>query len=501
MKAAESAGLVELAARSGRRQRRQLQHPLLPAQPARARARRLRRARRRPARDRPLPPGLAALETDWNWRLEPDKGGSLRAVGDIGSHWLDLMTFLTGQRVDRGHGRPRDVHPSRASSRRVRSRPSPRSAARDTVERARSRPRTPRRSCCASRTARAARWPSRRSARAARTRCAGRSTDRAAPRPGTPRQPDQLWLGHRERPNEILLRESGAHERRRQRLPRPARRACRGLRRHVRRPLPGRSTPTSSPAARPRGRLRHVRRRPRRDARRRRDRRERPRRAAGSTSTARPRRAAAPGAETHAMRLGFLTAPFPDTPLDGGRRLGGRQRASRCSRSRAGRRPTGPTRRYAGTSHIDVANLSRRPGAGHPRRDRGARASRSRASASTRTRSIPTRRIATTVIAHLRHVIDGGREDGRPAREHVHGRRRGEEPGRELGGGAPRLAGHRRASRRTTAARSPSRTARCCSSYDEWPGGHNIATTPRDVAADPRAVGRHDRAQLRPDRT
>jgi len=39
------------------------------------------------------------LETDWNWRLEPDKGGSLRAVGDIGSHWLDLMTFLTGAQV------------------------------------------------------------------------------------------------------------------------------------------------------------------------------------------------------------------------------------------------------------------------------------------------------------------------------------------------------------------------------------------------------------------
>ena len=35
-------------------------------------------------------------------------------------------------------------------------------------------------------------------------------------------------------------------------------------------------------------------------------------------------------------------------------------------------------------------------------------------------------------------------------------------------------------------------------SYDEWPGGHNIATTPRHVAPDPRAVGRHDRAQLRP---
>ncbi len=39
------------------------------------------------------------LETDWNWRLQPDRGGALRAVGDIGSHWLDLMTFVTGQRI------------------------------------------------------------------------------------------------------------------------------------------------------------------------------------------------------------------------------------------------------------------------------------------------------------------------------------------------------------------------------------------------------------------
>ena len=39
------------------------------------------------------------LESDWNWRLQPDRGGALRAVGDIGSHWLDLITFVTGQRV------------------------------------------------------------------------------------------------------------------------------------------------------------------------------------------------------------------------------------------------------------------------------------------------------------------------------------------------------------------------------------------------------------------
>src|SRR5262249_59653599 len=37
--------------------------------------------------------------TDWNWRLEPERGGDLRAVGDIGSHWLDLVQFVSGRRV------------------------------------------------------------------------------------------------------------------------------------------------------------------------------------------------------------------------------------------------------------------------------------------------------------------------------------------------------------------------------------------------------------------
>jgi predicted dehydrogenase len=39
------------------------------------------------------------LETDWNWRLESKKAGRLRAVADIGSHWLDLARFVTGQRI------------------------------------------------------------------------------------------------------------------------------------------------------------------------------------------------------------------------------------------------------------------------------------------------------------------------------------------------------------------------------------------------------------------
>jgi predicted dehydrogenase len=37
--------------------------------------------------------------SDWNWRLEPHLGGELRVVADIGTHWLDLMMWITGRKV------------------------------------------------------------------------------------------------------------------------------------------------------------------------------------------------------------------------------------------------------------------------------------------------------------------------------------------------------------------------------------------------------------------
>ncbi len=39
-----------------------------------------------------------AKATDWNWRLEADQGGTLRSVGDIGTHWVDLVSFIVGQK-------------------------------------------------------------------------------------------------------------------------------------------------------------------------------------------------------------------------------------------------------------------------------------------------------------------------------------------------------------------------------------------------------------------
>ena len=41
-----------------------------------------------------------AKPTDWNWRLVADEGGALRSVGDIGTHWVDLTSFVTGLKAD-----------------------------------------------------------------------------------------------------------------------------------------------------------------------------------------------------------------------------------------------------------------------------------------------------------------------------------------------------------------------------------------------------------------
>lgn len=39
-------------------------------------------------------------ETDYNWRVLAERGGELRAMADIGTHWIDLVTSLTGLEVE-----------------------------------------------------------------------------------------------------------------------------------------------------------------------------------------------------------------------------------------------------------------------------------------------------------------------------------------------------------------------------------------------------------------
>jgi len=38
-------------------------------------------------------------DTDYNWRLEPEMAGTSRAVADIGSHWMDLIEYVSGLKV------------------------------------------------------------------------------------------------------------------------------------------------------------------------------------------------------------------------------------------------------------------------------------------------------------------------------------------------------------------------------------------------------------------
>jgi len=51
--------------------------------------------------------------TDFNWRVLAEHGGELRAVADIGTHWLDLVTFVTGLEVEAVCADLRTVHPVR----------------------------------------------------------------------------------------------------------------------------------------------------------------------------------------------------------------------------------------------------------------------------------------------------------------------------------------------------------------------------------------------------
>ncbi len=51
--------------------------------------------------------------SDYNWRVLADQGGELRAVSDIGTHWLDLIRSLTGLEVESVMADLCTVHPRR----------------------------------------------------------------------------------------------------------------------------------------------------------------------------------------------------------------------------------------------------------------------------------------------------------------------------------------------------------------------------------------------------
>ena len=53
------------------------------------------------------------LPTDYNWRVLAREGGALRAVADIGTHWLDLIQSITGLEIESVCADLKTVHPVR----------------------------------------------------------------------------------------------------------------------------------------------------------------------------------------------------------------------------------------------------------------------------------------------------------------------------------------------------------------------------------------------------
>ncbi|HEY6762398.1 MAG TPA: Gfo/Idh/MocA family oxidoreductase [Baekduia sp.] len=147
-------------------------------------------------------------DTDWNWRLERGTGGALRAVGDIGSHWIDLTTHVTGCRVEsvmadlttfiperRQPTGPVETFATEAGS-----------AASDSVVRAIDTEDTASILLRFDSGARAAFTVSQLSAGRKNALSFQVDGSRAA-LAWMAERPDELWIGHRDEPNQVLLRD------------------------------------------------------------------------------------------------------------------------------------------------------------------------------------------------------------------------------------------------------------------------------------------------------
>ena len=176
------------------------------------------------------------------------------------------------------------------------------------------------------------------------------------------------------------------------------------------------------------------------------------------------------------MRLGLLTAPFADTPLEdvvAWTAANGFESIEIACWPRT----TGPTRRYAGTSHIDVANLSKD------------QASELRGSIEATGLTIsglgyypnplnPDREHRAEVIGHLQHVISAAEKMDLPLVNTFMGADRSKsqddnwQEALRVWPDIVRFAQDH--GRKLTIENCP-----MLFSDDEWPGGHNLATNPR----------------------
>src|ERR687897_815924 len=144
--------------------------------------------------------------TDWNWRLDPKQGGLLRSVADIGTHWLDLTSFVTGKRVASVFADLHTVHTTRrAPSGRVETF----SSDRHDVERVDRTVESEDMAHVLLRYEDGSRGNVTISQLAAgrKNRLVFELDGAEGSLAWSSERPEELWLGHRDRPNEVLLRD------------------------------------------------------------------------------------------------------------------------------------------------------------------------------------------------------------------------------------------------------------------------------------------------------
>jgi predicted dehydrogenase len=144
--------------------------------------------------------------TDWNWRLDPGQGGTLRAIADIGTHWLDLTSFVTGKRIASVFADLHTVH----TTRRVPTGPVETFAGGgDDVEREDRAIESEDMAHVLLRYEDGSRGNVTISQLAAgRKNCLSFELDGAeGSLAWSSERPEELWLGHRDRPNELFLRD------------------------------------------------------------------------------------------------------------------------------------------------------------------------------------------------------------------------------------------------------------------------------------------------------
>jgi predicted dehydrogenase len=147
-------------------------------------------------------------ETDFSWRLEPEKGGTSCAVGDIGSHWCDTAQFITGLRISR-------VLASLSTAVKVRKKPS---GAREAFATAGSGEAVEDYACTSDDlgSVLVEFEGGARGVFSVGQVCAGHKNDLRIEINGSrsslgwiQERPDELWSGHRDRANSVLLRDPG----------------------------------------------------------------------------------------------------------------------------------------------------------------------------------------------------------------------------------------------------------------------------------------------------